>query len=121
MNNQTLTVAISESHIIMRECLIQLLSKWGYQVILITSNGQDLINKLTQSIQPDICILDTHLSLMNELGACKLIKEKWPCIQILALTMNVIPALLRNLYGIADAVVCKADGILEIKSVLGQL
>jgi len=105
----------------MRDCLIQLLSKWGYQIVLVATNGQELISEITQDTLPDICIIDIGLPLLVELETCKLIREKWPCILILALTMNIVPSLTQKLKGHADGVLSKADSILEIKSVLENL
>lgn len=119
--NKTFKVAISESHIGMRECLTHILSKWGYQIILIVSNGQELINEISLDRPPDICILDINWPSLIELETCKILKEQWPVIQIVVFTMNVIPSLIQKLNGIADAVISKADGILEIKVVLEQL
>ena len=121
MKRKIYKVAIADGHGPMRECLVHLLFQWGYQVTLTTSNTKELINQKTEMAQPDICILDINMSLRDELESCKMIKERFPDIKIMILTMNIAPSVAHKFKDLADAIVNKVGSIWDIKSALEQL
>jgi YesN/AraC family two-component response regulator len=50
------------------------------------SNGREAINKIKSS-PPDIVIMDMQMPVMDGLIATRIIKEHWPQIKVIALTM----------------------------------
>ena len=99
-------VAIADDHVMLRKGVAEMLSKTdGLMVVAEAGNGVELLNKMQQSTPlPDVCILDINMPEMNGYETAKAIKEKWPTIRILALSMydtelNVIKMLRAGAHG----------------------
>jgi DNA-binding NarL/FixJ family response regulator len=62
-------------------------------------NGKDLLTKLNY-IQPDVIVLDINLPDINGIDLCKMIKEKFSNIHVIALSINnekgIIKKMLEN-------------------------
>jgi DNA-binding NarL/FixJ family response regulator len=56
------------------------------EVIAEADNGEDLMNIL-QAMTPDIILMDLHMPIMNGMEATKQVREKYPGIKILVVTM----------------------------------
>lgn len=114
-------VAIVDDHTMMRNCIRDLLTQWGYVTTLQASNGKELINQLTEANVPDICILDTDMPGINGYETMWMLKELWPCIKILVFSMNITPGSNYSLQFGADVELSKLAGVLELKEALAQL
>lgn len=97
-----INIAIADDHTMFRRGVAEILSKFGdITVIIEASNGRDLITKIENgSTKPDICIVDVSMPEMNGYAATAEIRNRWPEIKILALSMldsdlNIIQ-MLRN-------------------------
>jgi DNA-binding NarL/FixJ family response regulator len=110
-------VAIVDDHALIRKCLQELVSLWGYLVIPQASNGKDFLNMLVKGIIPDICILDMRMPEMDGYETIKVVKEKWPVIKIIAYSMDFRDPHTQQPEG-ADAVVSKSGSYQELKAAL---
>ncbi|WP_435356094.1 response regulator [Emticicia sp. SJ17W-69] len=50
-------------------------------------NGKDFLAKLNH-IQPDVIVMDINLPDINGIELCKMVKEKFPTIHVIALSIN---------------------------------
>lgn len=95
-------VAIADDHAIFRAGLKQLINTFPeFEVCIDASDGQDLIDKIEASPAIiSICILDVTMPNLNGYDTLAKIKETWPDIKTLILTMHgsefPIIKLLRN-------------------------
>lgn len=84
----SIRLAIADDHELMREGLCQILESISdFSVIIKATNGKDLIDKLTKVSLPDVCLLDIHMPIMNGYRTLREIKDKWPQIRVIILTM----------------------------------
>src|SRR5690349_11192638 len=110
-------VAIVDDHAMIRKCLQELVSLWGYMVIPQASNGKDFLNLLVKGIIPDICILDMRMPEMDGYETIKVVKEKWPGIKIIAYSMDFTDPHAERPEG-ADVCVSKSGPYEELKDAL---
>lgn len=117
------TIAIVDDHPLMRETICSLLESYGFCVELKLSNGQELLNTLTQlTIFPKICILDIQMPVMNARDTLKKLRELYPGIK------TIVYSFTRNEKIISEMMDCGAEGYLfkgcsleELLSKLRQL
>ena len=118
--NSQIKVAIVDDHDLIRKCLQELVSLWGYTVIPPATNGKDFLDLLVKGIIPDICILDMRMPEMDGYETTKVVKEKWPGIKIIAYSMDFKDPHVQQPKG-ADAIVSKSGPYQELKEVLALL
>ena len=58
----------------------------GVRITVEASNGLEAISKIESSL-PDIVIMDMQMPFMDGLEATKIIKKRWPCVKVIALTI----------------------------------
>ncbi len=81
-------VLIADDHVIVREGLRALLeAQPDIQVVGEATDGEETVNR-TREIQPDIILMDITMPGMNGLEATRQIKEHYPDVKILVLTMH---------------------------------
>jgi DNA-binding NarL/FixJ family response regulator len=76
-------------------------------VVAQAANGAEAIEQV-QIHQPDAVVLDLHMPVLDGLAAARVIKERWPRIRIVALTMYAARRADVLAAG-ADAFVAKGD------------
>lgn len=82
-----ITLAIVDDHILVRNGFASLLKELdNIEVILEASNGLELLEQLVHK-QPDIILLDIEMPIMNGVQTAELLKEKYPQIKVMILTM----------------------------------
>ena len=70
-----------------RQALTAILSlQDDIQIMTEASNGLEAINTIKEQI-PDLILMDIQMPIMDGLEATRIIKQKWPQIKIVALTM----------------------------------
>lgn len=87
-------VLIAEDDFLVGEMVNGLLTEMGYQVIGETNNGADAIT-LTQSLQPDVVVMDIEMPRMNGLEAARHIYEDCPT-PVVILTAYETPDLVQR-------------------------
>ncbi|RZL99509.1 MAG: response regulator transcription factor [Pedobacter sp.] len=80
-------IALVDDHILLRKGLSSLIQSLGHQIVFEADHGQDMINKLTASAEPDIILLDINMPIMDGFVAADWIAKQRPQIKVLALSM----------------------------------
>ena len=83
----TINIVIADDHEIYRNGF-RLLFKNQDEVSVIgeAENGAELVN-IVENLQPDLVITDIKMPVMDGIQACRIIKEKFPDIRVIALSM----------------------------------
>lgn len=81
-------VLLVDDHALIRDGLKKVLAmEPQINVIGEAKNGQEAV-ELAQKLSPDVVIMDINMPVMNGIVASRLIKEKMPGVEILALTIH---------------------------------
>lgn len=84
---QKIKIIITDDHQLYRAGVIKsLVSKTNVQFIAAAENGADLLEKL-EYLEPDIIIMGINMPVMDGLTALPILKQKYPSIKIIMLTM----------------------------------
>lgn len=117
-------VLLADDHTIVREGLRLLLaSQQDMQVVGEADNGRDVL-VLVETLQPDLVVLDLSMPGLNGLQVTQRIKERWPSIKVVALTVHEDESYLRQMcQARADGYVLKRSAgdelVLAIHTVAG--
>lgn len=81
-------VMIADDHPLIREGLVKVIGlEPTLRVVGEAVDGEDLINK-AGSTMPDVILFDLHMPNMDGLEAAKIIRERYPNIRLIALTVE---------------------------------
>lgn len=81
-------VAITDDHTMLRRGLANLINSFdGFTVTLEAGNGKELIQQLDAKNLPDIALLDVHMPEMDGYETAEWVRNTYPQINILALSM----------------------------------
>lgn len=58
-------------------------------------NGQEAV-QVCEQLQPDVVLMDLLMPVMDGTTATRIIRERWPQVQVIALTASQEPALVRE-------------------------
>ena len=81
------TIVLTDDHTLLRNGLAGLLTSLGHIVLFEADNGKDLISKLNSTNIPDILMLDINMPEMDGYETARWIKNHYPKVKILALSM----------------------------------
>lgn len=82
-------IAIADDHLIVREGLVSLLGKMGFDVLLQAADGVELLEKLQQKRElPDVCMLDISMPRMDGFATAEAIRDTWPEVRVLVVTVH---------------------------------
>lgn len=85
---KTITVAIAEDHVMIRQALINMLEKeTGIHVLFGVANGKELLEQL-RLVTPQILILDIQMPVMGGAEVYEVIRLKYPSIKVIILSMH---------------------------------
>lgn len=88
MNNLGIKVALVDDSSVIRNSIHEIISLWGYDVVLEAVNGKDFFRQLTTANAPDICITDINMPEMNGYEVIALLRQKWPDIKVIAFSIT---------------------------------
>jgi len=77
---------LADDHAMLREGLRAILKEAGFDVVGEASNGQEAV-RLSQTLAPDVAVLDISMPLLNGIDAARQILKSSPATKILILTM----------------------------------
>lgn len=81
-------IALADDHNLFRKGVEELIEDFdNMEVLYSVPNGQELINKLSSGKLPDVCLLDINMPELNGFETARKIKEQWPDIKILAVSV----------------------------------
>jgi DNA-binding NarL/FixJ family response regulator len=84
-----ITVAIVDDHPGMGESLKSFLIDEGFQVPVLERHGQTFIERLSGLDElPQVCVVDVNMPNINGAEVCRSLKQRYPKIKIIALTMS---------------------------------
>lgn len=82
-------VAIAEDNYFLSKTIIEKLSLFDDLLFRFSaSNGAELIGKLEQNHNLDVILMDIEMPVMNGIQATEIIKQKYPQIQVIMLTIH---------------------------------
>ena len=89
MKNETLIkVALADDHVLLRNALASLIDRFeNCKVLIQASNGKDLTSEISATNLPDVVLLDLNMPVMDGFETAVWIRDKYPTIHILMLTM----------------------------------
>lgn len=86
--NEKISIAIVDDHTLFRIGLAGLLAEFEeLQVIFQAENGEQMQQMLQRHPLPDVVLMDINMPVMDGYAATKWLKEKYPQVKILALSM----------------------------------
>jgi DNA-binding NarL/FixJ family response regulator len=89
MNKTKFSVALIDDHILIRSGLANLIREFGdYDVTIEANNGRHFLDAISRSGQPDIGLLDITMPQMDGYETAAWIKDHYPDIKVLALSMD---------------------------------
>ncbi len=79
-------VMIVDEHDMVRRGLIAFLKvKSDLELVAEARNGEEAI-QICEQVQPDVILMDLKMPVMDGVTATKIIRERWPGVQVIALT-----------------------------------
>jgi len=86
MTKQPIKVMLVDDHMVVRSGLGTVLAVYDdMQLVGEAKDGEEAI-RLCEKLQPDVILMDMVMPKMDGVAATKTIKERWPNIQVIALT-----------------------------------
>jgi two-component system, NarL family, invasion response regulator UvrY len=87
-NNEIITVAIAEDHTLVRKAFIDMINSFeNFKIIIEASNGAQLVEQVKANNLPDVVLMDIHMPDMDGFEAMNLIKNKFPKLNVLVVSM----------------------------------
>jgi DNA-binding NarL/FixJ family response regulator len=120
---EKLNIVLAEDHTILREGLRALLSaEPGFEIIGEAQNGREAV-RCVERLEPDLLLMDLSMPRMSGMDAIREIKNRYPEIKIIALTVHKTEEyLLTTLKAGADGYVLKdathEELVMAIKNVM---
>ncbi|WP_421942271.1 response regulator [Pedobacter sp.] len=88
MKNAIISIAIVDDHTLFRSGLASLLEEFDeIEVVFEATNGADLQTKIKSNPLTDLILMDISMPIMDGYAATKWIKEEYPNVHVLALSM----------------------------------
>ena len=117
----TIQVALVDDHRLFRSGIASLINNLpGYKVLFEAANGEELIRRISPKFKPDIILLDINMPVMNGTLTAKWLKNKYPGIGVIVLSMlddaeKVLEMLRLGVKGylLKDAEPCEVEQALE--------
>jgi DNA-binding NarL/FixJ family response regulator len=87
---QATRVLIADDSVRAREGLRALLTMWQeIEVVGEAANGQEAV-RLVAECRPNIVLMDLHMPVLDGVQATQLIKQQWPDVTVIVLTMYTV-------------------------------
>lgn len=88
MSTNQIRVMIVDEHDMVRKGLVTVLQlKADLDLVGEARNGQEAI-QMCEQLQPDVVLMDLMMPVMNGVTATRIIRERWPQVQVIALTAS---------------------------------
>ena len=88
MVKDIIKIMLADDHVLVREGLKRVLDESGdMSVVALAKNGSEAVKEYGRT-KPDVAIIDISMPIMDGLDTSKLLKDLYPDIKILILTMH---------------------------------
>lgn len=84
-----INIGLVDDHQLFSKSLALMVNSFtGFDVVLTARNGKELQEKLSSRPLPDIMLIDVEMPVMNGLETTKWLKQTYPALRLVALSMN---------------------------------
>jgi two-component system, NarL family, response regulator NreC len=80
-------IVLADDHVLVRQGLMSLLEREGFQVVAEASDGQEAVHHV-ESLEPDIAVMDISMPTLNGLNAAREISRSSPKTKTILLTQH---------------------------------
>ena len=81
-------VALADDHVLLRNALASLIDRFeNCKVVVQANNGKELATEISKDILPDVVLLDLNIPEMNGFETATWLRDNYPTIHVLMLTM----------------------------------
>jgi len=85
---ENIQIALVDDHRLFRSGITSLINQFkGFNILFEASNGEEMIRKISSRLKPDIVLLDIHMPVMDGAATALWLKENYPEIRIVVLSM----------------------------------
>lgn len=121
--NSLVKIAVADDHSLFRESLCALIDTWeNCKVVIQAASGRQLLERLHTKNLPDLVLLDLEMPEMNGYETIKAIREKYPEIRLLVISLHYSEELVWRIikFG-AQGFVNKNDDIARLKKAISEM
>ncbi|MFD1771644.1 response regulator [Sphingobacterium suaedae] len=117
------TVAIVDDNRLIVEVVDNVLTGFGYDVLLRANSGEEILELIKNgNVIPEICVLDINMPDLGGFQTAVLIRERYPQMKILAFSNQTDPKTVsKMLESGANGFVSKISGIFELRNAVDAL
>ena len=116
------SIVLVDDHVLLRNGLASLLKNLGHEVLFEADNGQAFIEKINSDQLPDLVLMDINMPEMDGYATTQWLKEKYPGIKVLALSMyDNEHSIIRMLKAGAKGYILKDSEPTELKAAVEAL
>lgn len=122
-DNSLVKIAMADDHSLIRESLCTIIDTWeNCKVVIQAANGRQLLESLQAKNLPDLALIDLAMPVMNGYETIKAIKEKFPEIKLMAISLYYSEEMVWQLIKCgAQGFVNKTDDITRLKKAIAEM
>ncbi|MGN6396643.1 MAG: response regulator transcription factor [Mucilaginibacter sp.] len=85
---ENVQIALVDDHKLFRSGIASLINNFkGFKILFEAGNGEEMIRRISSKLKPDIVLLDIHMPVMDGAATALWLKENYPEIRIIVLSM----------------------------------
>lgn len=121
--NKKIKIVLADDHQMFLDGLHSLLSQMEQIEIMATANnGKQLLDKLRKDPACDVAVLDMHMDIMDGIETTRQIRQEFPHIRVIGLTMENDPASIKEMLDAgASGYILKNTGKTELETALERV
>lgn len=123
LKSQSINIAIADDHSLFRSGIVSLLEEFGdIHVEFEANNGKELQEKIARHPQLSVILMDINMPIVNGFSATTWIKENYPEISVLALSMhNEDEAIIKMIKAGAKGYILKESNAKELHKAIHDI
>lgn len=88
LRENLIKIVLVDDHVLLRHALVSLIDSFeGFKIIGTANHGLEFLDQINEDCLPDIVILDISMPVMDGYTTAKILREKYPSIKMMVLTM----------------------------------
>ena len=120
--NPSLKIALADDHVLLREGLAGLVTRFGYEVIFQADDGEEVMERVQKGQVPDLVLMDINMKKVDGYTATLWLRNTAPEVKVLALSMyDDEKAVMRMLKNGARGYILKDSEPAELRAALDAL